>query len=65
MLNQSYFHTMKFYLGDNDLGDLGLEDFSLRDLVLGDFNLGDFDLIPCIGSCRPAEHLFCESVIHP
>ena len=36
MLNQSYFHTMKFNLGDYDLGDLGL----------GDFNLEDFDLIP-------------------
>ena len=36
MLNQSYFHTMKFSLRDYDLGDLGL----------GDFNLGDFDLIP-------------------
>ena len=46
MLNQSYFHTMKFNLGDYDLGDLGLGDFSLGDLGLGDFNLGDFDLIP-------------------
>ena len=45
MLNQSYFHSMKFNLGDYDLGDLGLGDFSL-DLGLGDFNLGDFDLIP-------------------
>ena len=36
MLNQSYFHTMKFNLGDYDLRDLGL----------GDFSLGDFDLIP-------------------
>ena len=36
MLNQSYFHTMKFNSGDCDLGDLGL----------GDFSLGDFDLIP-------------------
>ena len=45
MLNQSYFHTMKFNLGDYDLGDLGLGDFSLGDLGLGDFNL-DFDLIP-------------------
>ena len=43
MLNQSYFHTMKF---NYDLGDLGLGDFSLGDLGLGDFNLGDFDLIP-------------------
>ena len=51
MLNQSYFHTMKFNLGDSDLGDLGLGDFSQGDLGLGDFNLGDsnlgdFDLIP-------------------
>ena len=37
MLNQSYFHTMKFNLGDYGLGDPGL----------GDFNL-DFDLIPCV-----------------
>ena len=44
MLNQSYFHTMKFNLGDYDLGDLGLGDFSLGDLGLGDFNLGDFNL---------------------
>ena len=36
MLNQSYFHTLKFNLGDYDQGYLGL----------GDFNLGDFDLIP-------------------
>ena len=48
MLNQSYFHTMKFNLGDYDLGDLGLGDFRLGDLGL-DFNLGDFDLIPSIG----------------
>ena len=33
MLNQRYFHTMKFNLGDYDLGD---------------FSLGDFDLIPKI-----------------
>ena len=44
MLNQSYFHTMKFNLGDYDLGDLCLGDFSLGDLGLGDFNLGDFNL---------------------
>ena len=41
MLNQSYFHTMKFNLEDYDLGDLGLGEF-----ILGDFNLGDSDLIP-------------------
>ena len=46
MLNQSYFHTMKFNLGDYELGDLGLGYFSLGDLGLGYFNLGDFDLIP-------------------
>ena len=40
MLNRSYFHTMKFNLGDYDLGVLGLGDFSLGDLGL-DFNLGD------------------------
>ena len=35
MPNQSYFHTMKFNLGDYDLGDL----------CLGGRSLGDFDLI--------------------
>ena len=49
MLNQSYFHILKFNL-DYDQGDLGLGDFSLGDLGLGDFNLDfnlrDFDLIP-------------------
>ena len=55
MPNQSYFHSMKFNLGDYDLGDLGLGDFSLGDLGLGDFNLGDFDLIPFIPP--PRSHL--------
>ena len=45
MLHQSYFHTMKFNLGDYDLGYLGL-DFSLAD-----FDLGDFDLIPRLVTC--------------
>ena len=36
MLNQSYFHPMKFILGDYDLGGLGL----------GGFSLGGFVLIP-------------------
>ena len=40
MLNQSYFHTIKFNLGDYYLGDLGLGDFNIN------FNLGDLDLIP-------------------
>ena len=46
MLDQSYFHTMKFNL-DYELGDLGLLDFSL----------GDFDLIPIclISPKRPRE----------
>ena len=47
MLNQSYFHTMKFNLGDYDLGDLGLGEFSL-----GDLGLGDLDLIPSMGFNR-------------
>ena len=38
-VNQSYFHTVKFNLGDYDPGD-----FSLGDLGLWNFNLGDFDL---------------------
>ena len=51
MLNQSYFHTLKFNLGDYDLRDSGLEDCNLGDLgledfILGDFNFRDFDLIP-------------------
>ena len=58
MLNQSYFHTIKFNLGDYDLGDLGLDfslgDLGLGDFNLGDFNLGDFDLIPkfCHMACH-------------
>ena len=35
MLNQSYFHTMKFNLRDYDLGYSGLGDFSLGDFSLG------------------------------
>ena len=51
MLNQSYFHTKKFNLGDNDLGDLGLGDLAL------DFNLGDFDLIPLV-LCKVVKRCF-------
>ena len=54
MLDQSYFHTMKFNVGDYELGDLGLGDYELGDLGL-DFILGDFDLIPiCLISPQAA-----------
>ena len=41
MLNQSYFHTMKFNLGDLGLGDFSLGDFG----VMPPFCPVEFDLL--------------------